>query len=812
MQGKNKIILLLLATLVSLEAMPQAGQSQVDSLAARVMRGLRANKQETVFIRSDRSFYAAGEKIWFRSFLTNVYTGKLSSQSDILFVDLVNDKDSVIEKILIPSGQFKTDGYLSVHDSVSTGFYWIRAYTQLMALQSPERIGVQAVYIVNTARPAIARENRVMPKATDTSLTRIEFFPEGGAVVGGANTTIGFRSTDGSGAPKMVSGLVRDDHDSIVSRFQSNQYGLGKFTFFNWSWRNYHAVTAGSPAKIFPLPRVNSFASQLAVINDKGSRKLRVVLEDSIYKRDKSTYIIGVSGDSLCLAAIGKGSYEVMIPEYKFPHGVADFFLFDEEQRLLSERSVFMPGNKPGLVITTDKDSYGPRQPVQLSVTVSDAEKRSFVSSMYVTVVDSVIVEKTKPITDVTQRAAELAVLDRWALMDTTLREEDIDALLLTRQKNNRTDHHPEFDAYPPADSSFYLKGRVQDKNGKPLANRNITVYSGNRNLLVLTDTTGPMGEFSFPLVGYYDQTKFNLQVTDQRQLPEEVKIKLDTLLRFPQFVTPAFLKKRFSVEGVKEFLTEQRKRSVQDTVMMGKGWLKEVIVRSTIKKEEYNRDKRVSSFSRILTSKQLQNSGSDNVANSLYRIPGVTIRNGFLVLRNGPNQLRNPSAADEPLLIMDGVAILPDAVPDNMNVRSPLLHFFNSLDARIIDFIEVVTGAQAAFFGTRGAGGAILIHTKKSQTEIGNSVNGLTTITMPGYQQPLAFDSPDYSIRENRNNRFPDRRNVLYWNGDLVTDEQGKLSLLFYTADPSTKYYVTITGITAGGKLVTRQATISRR
>ena len=142
-----------------------------------------------------------------------------------------------------------------------------------------------------------------------------------------------------------------------------------------------------------------------------------------------------------------------------------------------------------------------------------------------------------------------------------------------------------------------------------------------------------------------------------------------------------------------------------------------------------------------------------------------------------------------------------------------PLLKFLNSFSFRSVDFIEVLSGAEAAYFGTRAFNGVILVHTKTTQTEIGDApAYGIKSFSMAGYQAPVAFEQPDYSIKENRNAKFPDRRTLLYWNGDVLTDEKGKVSLDFYTADQPGRYYITVTGITADGRLVNKQLSIDRK
>ena len=78
----------------------------------------------------------------------------------------------------------------------------------------------------------------------------------------------------------------------------------------------------------YPLPPYNFFAGQLSVINDNnGQRKIRVLLEDSVYKQNIKTYLVGIAKDSLCFASIGTGMYEVPIPAEKFPEG-SNYFLF----------------------------------------------------------------------------------------------------------------------------------------------------------------------------------------------------------------------------------------------------------------------------------------------------------------------------------------------------------------------------------------------------------------------------------------------------------------------------------------------------
>jgi hypothetical protein len=169
--------------LISLQGRSQV--NQLDSLASRIIHNLRAAGEEWATISTDRTVYTAGEKIFFRAFLINARTGKLSAAQNELFVDLVNEKDSAIAQVLLQPNQFKTDGYIAIHDSVRSGYYWLRTFTRDIASRHADRIGIQAIYVDNSARPAPMPVNSApAPVGSESQYPwQIEFFPEGDAVI-----------------------------------------------------------------------------------------------------------------------------------------------------------------------------------------------------------------------------------------------------------------------------------------------------------------------------------------------------------------------------------------------------------------------------------------------------------------------------------------------------------------------------------------------------------------------------------------------------------------------------------------------------
>ena len=79
------------------------------------------------------------------------------------------------------------------------------------------------------------------------------------------------------------------------------------------------------------------------------------------------------------------------------------------------------------------------------------------------------------------------------------------------------------------------------------------------------------------------------------------------------------------------------------------------------------------------------------------------------------------------------------------------------------------------------------------------------------GFSGSPLFTEPDYNKKEVRKDNSPDRRSTIYWSGPVITDENGKASINFFTADPNTTYTVTIKGITASGDIFLKRFLINR-
>lgn len=88
--------------------------------------------QEKVHLHMDKPYYAIGDNIWFKAYVVNAELNELSALSKILYVDLINDKDSVKQSLKLPLTLGLAWGDFTLADSLKEGNYRIRAYTTWM--------------------------------------------------------------------------------------------------------------------------------------------------------------------------------------------------------------------------------------------------------------------------------------------------------------------------------------------------------------------------------------------------------------------------------------------------------------------------------------------------------------------------------------------------------------------------------------------------------------------------------------------------------------------------------------------------------
>lgn len=109
---------------------------------------------------------------------------------------------------------------------------------------------------------------------------------------------------------------------------------------------------------------------------------------------------------------------------------------------------------------------------------------------------------------------------------------------------------------------------------------------------------------------------------------------------------------------------------------------------------------------------------------------------------------------------------------------------------------IEVISGSNAAAYGMNATGGVIAIYTNRAPGKPYYDGKASTAVEkLEGYQPDRAFYAPDYA-EQSPEHENPDRRRLLYWNPEIITDAQGMAVLSFYTSDQVGRFRIVVEGM----------------
>lgn len=139
----------------------QVQTNMTELLSNKFVRYTASNPREEIYIHTDRNEYLAGEDMWFNAYLLDRQSLKPSSKSKIAYVELLNPENRpVVQKMVWLDGGYGP-GQFVIPDSLSTGTYTIRAYTNWMKNFLPDNCFIKNIHIYNAFSSKIfkARQN-----------------------------------------------------------------------------------------------------------------------------------------------------------------------------------------------------------------------------------------------------------------------------------------------------------------------------------------------------------------------------------------------------------------------------------------------------------------------------------------------------------------------------------------------------------------------------------------------------------------------------------------------------------------------------
>lgn len=153
---------------------------EVDSVTEKFKRYSSFLPREEIYVHTDREEYIAGEDIWFKLYLFDVQTGRLSPAGSIAYFEILNsDFYPVVQKRIRLDGGLGP-GMAFLPDTLSSGRYTLRAYTNSMKNFVSDNCFSKAINVYN-ALNAGTFNNAARPYPESQGTGAIEFSDPGPA-------------------------------------------------------------------------------------------------------------------------------------------------------------------------------------------------------------------------------------------------------------------------------------------------------------------------------------------------------------------------------------------------------------------------------------------------------------------------------------------------------------------------------------------------------------------------------------------------------------------------------------------------------
>lgn len=630
------------------------------------------------------------------------------------------------------------------------------------------------------------------------SLADIQFLPEGGNLVIGKKSNVGFRAIDPDGLPVEIQGEI--EGQTFATRFG----GMGKVELTP-SKADYSANITNpktGETRTITLPKADSNGLVVQVVNNPGAAFITVFVQGE-YNPNSLLLVSQTRGmiNYMIQGTLANGVWGVRIPKENLISGINHITVLSTDGKPLLERLIFVQKDDFLNLELTNSGSVSPRgklsfnlsgtfknQPVRgsFSMSVSDADQVSDESNQFGTIFSSLLLTS-----DLQGKIYQPGYYFKDREAETM---EILDLVMLTHGWRRFTwddvmaNKLPEITNF--IERGINIEGQIteQQETGKGLGGGKVSAVLAE-GVEIVSSEYGPNGRFILRELDYQDSVTVTITAEDNRVRnfvdvsiikPEAVYTKINGTYS-SQIIWPAALAATFEARNMLRRLNED-----QDLLD-----LEGVTVEAQLIEKEEEEVRKIY--------------GTGDVTINPDKIPGnVAFTNVFQLIQGRVAGVQVFVSGLDVSVQIRGVGSInsgtgPLFLLDNFPVDAATLLQVNPRDVSSVDVFK--DPARAAIFGAQGANGVIAVYTKTGAGVGFVSVGGTLVTQYGGYDSPREFYLPKYD-EKTLENASTDSRATIYWNPSIKTDTFGKAQIELFNSDSAKRQLIIVEGMDAEGRL----------
>jgi len=732
---------------------------------------------EELLVQTDRDIYIAGEQLFFKIYKLNGLTRTPGNISKVVYVELLDAFNNQVEQVKIAVDGFSGSGGFRLPDTLSTGNYLIRSYTNWMKNFSTELFSYKRVSVINP----FGNINKIKLAVIDEQPDSVLFFPESGSIVAGIESVVGYRCFKMNGDPVAVKGIVIDSNSDTLCMSQTDNNGYGKFSVKPADNGNLYLVIGKDKNEIkrFALPVVKSSGVTFSVNTGRDNDFFKINIRKNLDSNDirSKVYIVcsPVSTAPVTTEIIPEKDTEILLKKNTLPPGLVMLTVTDENGLPLAKRWIYNDKTETTYYgVKFQNAVYPTRGKVKIDITATDTDGRSVKSDLLVSVVKSFSTDKNNygnfPGYRQLPTVAMLSMdCEKNNLNDYLIFYTNGDDILDSKKYANYVT--PE---YLPELGGLLVTGNIKNTTtGEPMRKENIVLSLVGKSALCKFSKTDDNGYFNF-VINERGSTEIVIQPLS---LISDYYVELNNPFSesFSTHTHLPFYPDSSKMAEINSAIISMQIKNIYDPFLKNK--TNPIIIDKSDFFGEPDMEVLMSNYIELTSLKEAIKE----------IVPGVSIykendRSNIRLV----NETMDKAFDTDPLVIVDGVPI---------NDIDKIL----TMDLKDLEKIEVLKDRY--FVSDITIEGIIHLITKEGNLSAFEFDRTTFRQEFEASQPAGKFISPDYSVDSLKNSRIPDFRNTLYWNPDIMTDSEGKASVEFYTSDESGEYTVIVEGITSDGK-----------
>ncbi len=807
--GRNRVAGLLP---IDYEAPQNSIQPQQENFSAHldsaVEKYLAVLQAEKAYLQFDKPYYAAGDTIYFKAYVTKGEQHRLSDLSGVLHVDLINTASTIDQSIKLQLDSGIAWGDFALPDSLPKGNYRVRAYTRWMRNEGDAGF-FDKIIPVGSLKTAKIPESLVKQPVTATLKPNIQFFPEGGSLVAGVRSKVAFKAIGTNGLGIGVKGTIVDNENNRTTTFTSAHLGMGYFYLDPKEGKTYTAKISYSNGKddMISLPKPETNGLILSVNNDAlAGAQIRIEANKEYYQknRNKDYTLVIYSGGSITTinCKLDSPAIKLDILKSKLHTGVAAVTIFSSNNEPLCERLLFIQNyDQLNVNISSNKNSYARREKVDIRLDALDRNGSTGERHFSAAVINESLAPENETNGDnilsyllLSSDLKGYIEQPNYYFSDTSeTARKDLDVLMLTQGYRRFTwqqvlDSTKQALSYQP-EKGIEIAGQVKSMFNNLLTNGTITLIP-SKGGPVLSSTTDDKGMFHFSNLVFTDTAHFVLSAVNAKGKNSTKIIWFNNNRDWP-VVQPnqQQVVKQITDAGMAVYI-ENDKLQHQEVLNFGNGkgiMLKEVKIKDKKPDDQY----RTQSLAGAGHADQVVHSVELGYGPLISKLNGLL--RGVTFVRDTPYltlSLMNAVGKNLPhkmLVILDGV--------ENGD--------FGGLQTTDVETVEVLRYASTAIYGMEGGGGVLIITTARSRRLDPKDIAsiGILPIAPVGFYKAREFYSPKYD-NTTLVSKQHDFRSTIYWKPEIQTDKNGNASFDYFNADGTGTYRVVVEGIDNKGNI----------